>query len=49
MLSDSTDAPQIQYLYCWIDETGDNVVQVLFDKEGKVSQVVCSFAEEEKN
>ena len=49
MLSDSTDAPQIQYLYCWIDETGDNVVQVLFDKEGKVSQVVCSFADEEKN
>lgn len=49
MLSDSTDAPQIQYLYCWIDETGDNVVQVLFDKDGKISQVVCSFADEEKN
>lgn len=48
MLSDSTDAPQIQYLYCWIDETGDNVVQVLFDKDGKVSQVVCSFADDEK-
>lgn len=46
MVSDSTDAPQIQYLYCWLDETGDNVVQVLFDVDGTVKQVVCSFAED---
>lgn len=46
MVSDSTDAPQIQYLYCWMDETGENVVQVLFDTDGTVEQVVCSFAEE---
>ena len=44
MVSDSSDAPQIRYLYCWIDETGSDVVQVLFNAEGKVEQVVCSMA-----
>ena len=40
-------APEIEYLYCWMTADGEDVVQILFDKDGKVKQVVYNLREEQ--